>query len=62
MADRTDVRGEEANPITGVHIVHEPGTMDISEQERTFASFMMWTTRTVIAIIVLLILLYLVNG
>ena len=62
MADRTDVHGEEANPVKGVHIEHEHGTMDISEQERTFASFMTLTTKTVIGIIVLLILLYLVNG
>lgn len=41
---------------------HEHGSMDISEQERTFANFAVITMRTVIGIIILLILLYLVNG
>ncbi|MGR3542608.1 MAG: aa3-type cytochrome c oxidase subunit IV [Hasllibacter sp.] len=41
---------------------HEPGSMDISHQEATFAKFIQWTMRTVIAIIIALILLYLING
>lgn len=41
---------------------HKHGSMDIETQEKTFASFMTWVTRTVIAIIVALILLYLING
>lgn len=41
---------------------HEPGSMDIEEQERTFEGFVRWSVRAVIAIIVALILLYLVNG
>lgn len=62
MAEQRDVEGESANPITGVHIEHEPGTMDISEQERTFVGFMSWTVRSVIAIIVILFLLAIVAG
>ncbi len=41
---------------------HEPGKMDITEQERTFEGFVRWTIRTVIVIIVALILLAIVNG
>ena len=41
---------------------HEHGSMDITEQERTFAAFMWWSSRVVITVIVLLILLYLING
>ena len=41
---------------------HEHGTMDITAQERTFAGFMWWASRVVVTVIVLLILLYLVNG
>ena len=36
---------------------HKPGSMDTSEQEKTFAGFMTVTKWTVIAIIILLILL-----
>ncbi|WP_299646079.1 aa3-type cytochrome c oxidase subunit IV [uncultured Jannaschia sp.] len=36
---------------------HKPGTMDITEQEKTFAGFMTFTKWTVIGIIVLLVLL-----
>ena len=62
MAERQDVHGEEANPITGVTIEHEPGTMDITEQERTFEGFMNWTVRSVLAIIVVLFLLAIFAG
>ena len=41
---------------------HENGKMDISEHEKTFASFMRFATNTVIAVIVILILLYAING
>ena len=41
---------------------HEPGKMDIADQERTFDAFIQWTTRAVIAILVALVLLYIVNG
>lgn len=41
---------------------HEHGSMDISDQEATFARFVRISTRTVIAIIIALLLLYLVNG
>ncbi len=41
---------------------HEPGKMDISEQERTFEGFVRWTMRVVMVIIIALILLALVNG
>lgn len=36
---------------------HKPGNMDISEQEKTFAGFMKFSTWTAIWIIVLLILM-----
>lgn len=62
MAEQKDVHGEEVNPVAGVQIEHEPGTMDIAEQERTFAAFLSWTTRIVIGILVALILLYIING
>ena len=41
---------------------HKHGTMDISEQEATFGSFVLWVTRVVITTVVVLILLYLING
>lgn len=41
---------------------HEPGKMDISEQERTFDAFVRWSMRAVIIIFAALILLYIVNG
>ncbi|WP_368184992.1 aa3-type cytochrome c oxidase subunit IV [Aestuariibius sp. HNIBRBA575] len=41
---------------------HKHGEMDISVQEKTFAGFATAATRTSIAIIVALILLYLING
>ncbi|WP_299818514.1 aa3-type cytochrome c oxidase subunit IV [uncultured Jannaschia sp.] len=36
---------------------HKPGTMNITEQEKTFAGFMTFTKWVVIGIIVLLVLL-----
>ncbi|SEN02268.1 aa3 type cytochrome c oxidase subunit IV [Palleronia salina] len=41
---------------------HSHGSMDISEQEKTFNGFVRWTVRTVVVIIVALILLALING
>ena len=41
---------------------HSQGSMDITEQEKTFEGFVTWSVRTVIGIIVALILLYLING
>lgn len=41
---------------------HEHGSMDISVQEKTFASFMTWVTRSTIVILVALVLLALING
>lgn len=41
---------------------HKPGSMDIRAQEKTFASFMTWVTRSVIAILVFLVLLAMWNG
>ena len=41
---------------------HERGSMDITEQERTFEAFVRWTMRAVFAILVGLILLAIVNG
>lgn len=34
---------------------HKHGDMDVSSQEKTFDGFMTWTTRIVIAIIVLFV-------
>ena len=36
---------------------YKHGEMDTSVQEKTFDGFMVWTTRTVIAIIVVLVLM-----
>ena len=36
---------------------HEPGTMDIAHQEKTFEAFITWTVRTVIGIAIFLVLL-----
>lgn len=41
---------------------HEPGTMDIRVQEKTFEGFIKIATRSVIAIIVCLILLAIVGA
>lgn len=41
---------------------NDNGSMDISEQERTFAAFVRWTVRTVVAIFVILILLAFLNA
>jgi hypothetical protein len=41
---------------------HEPGSMDITEQENTFESFVRWTVRVVLAVIIGLIFLAIVNG
>jgi hypothetical protein len=35
----------------------EPGSMDVTEQEKTFAGFMRWVTNAVIVIFVILIFL-----
>ncbi|MEL7167452.1 MAG: aa3-type cytochrome c oxidase subunit IV [Pseudomonadota bacterium] len=36
---------------------HKPGSMDIDTQEKTFDGFMAFTTYTVVAILVLIILM-----
>ena len=41
---------------------HEHGTMNIEVQEKTFAGFTSFVTRTVVVIIVALVLLALING
>lgn len=41
---------------------HEHGSMDISVQEKTFAGFITFVTRTTIIILVALVLLALING
>ncbi len=41
---------------------HKHGSMDIEVQEKTFAGFVTWSVRTVIAVVVTLILLALING
>ncbi len=54
----------EALAHSGAHVTHdhEPGTMDITAQERTFGTFMRFVSRMAILIIVLLILLAIFNG
>ncbi|MGR3469326.1 MAG: aa3-type cytochrome c oxidase subunit IV [Shimia sp.] len=41
---------------------HKPGSMDIKEQEKTFAAFINATVWVIGVVIVALILLYLING
>ncbi len=41
---------------------HEPGTMDISEQEKTFSGFLFVIAFHMVAIPTLLIFLLLING
>ena len=41
---------------------HEPGTMDITTQEKTFEGFVRWVVNGVIVIIVFLIFLALVGA
>lgn len=41
---------------------HKHGSMDITEQEKTFAGFVTFTTRACVAIIFFLIFLAIVNG
>lgn len=41
---------------------HKHGSMDITEQEKTFSGFLSITKWTTISIIVFLIFLYMVNG
>ncbi len=41
---------------------HEPGSMDIRDQEKTFNAFLSMVTRATILIFALLIFLALVNG
>lgn len=54
----SDTPGAASDP----HHHHVPGSMDITEQERTFERFMRFVMRTSIAIVALLILLALING
>lgn len=41
---------------------HKHGSMDISDQEKTFEGFVKFTTYSVIGILVFLVFLALVNG
>ena len=41
---------------------HKHGEMDITVQERTFASFVSWITKMTIGILVFLVLLAMING
>ncbi len=41
---------------------HQPGTMDITEQEKTFAGFLTVIAFHVIAVPIVLIFLLLING
>jgi len=40
---------------------HEPGKMDIEEQEKTFAGFMRWVVNSTIVIVLVLVLLALIG-
>ena len=44
------------------HTPHQPGTMDITAQEKTFDGFVTFVTRTVIVIVAALIFLALIAG
>ena len=54
----------EALANSKVHVTsyREPGTMDITRQQETFATFMRFATRMAMVIIVLLIFLAIFNG
>lgn len=41
---------------------HSHGSMDVTEQEKTFNGFITWVVRSVIFILVALIVLAIVNG
>ncbi|MGB0797751.1 MAG: aa3-type cytochrome c oxidase subunit IV [Planktomarina sp.] len=41
---------------------HEHGTMNTDVQEKTFATFIGFVSKSVVVIIVALVLLYLING
>lgn len=41
---------------------HKHGSMDTTEQEKTFSAFLTWVTRTTIVIVAVLIFLALVNA
>ena len=41
---------------------HEPGSMDITEQEKTFQGFINWSIRITVVSILALIFMWLVNG
>ena len=41
---------------------HKHGSMDVTEQEKTFQGFVTFTIRAVITILVALILLAMING
>ncbi|MEY4696670.1 MAG: hypothetical protein RIT14_1098 [Pseudomonadota bacterium] len=44
------------------HSNHEPGSMDIRAQEKTFDGFVWAVSRGFVAVLVILVLLALVNG
>ncbi len=52
-----------ANPAKA-HVTqyHEPGTMDITRQQETFVTFLRFTMRMTIIIVVILVLLAISNG
>lgn len=41
---------------------HEHGTMNIEDQEKTFANFATFVAKSIVVIVVALVLLYLING
>ena len=51
-----------ANSKAHITSYREPGTMDISRQQATFVTFLRFTMRITVVIIVLLILLAIFNG
>jgi hypothetical protein len=58
-AHETLAHGPEAQAHGRVHV---PGSMDVSDHERTFAAFLRFMIRTTLFILVALVLLALINA
>jgi hypothetical protein len=50
------------HPAAHVTHHHEPGTMDITAQERTFVGFIRFSVRMTILVVIVLLLLAVVNA
>lgn len=48
---------DHAHDTSHEEIKHEPGMMDVTEQEKMFHGFMVWTMRSVILIGIVLVFL-----